>query len=403
MKAVITRRFGKQLIELAKRELLAIIAVGVVLAFLFSRSMAATLSPAEQIADATSDSIFTTQTITDVSSPAGGQALFYGQSMILFGIDIKGYDDYGRADFEQWKSTTGVKNLGTYLQINEANQVVISGVNAGTFKVWVKGLGSMTMNGTAFTFKTLRTLSKTITISANGTLTIKFNARSQIYSIATLPLEEESAEELDTAIPESLALLPNHSTIMLTNTLTAFRPLAIVVDTDGRQIPITPGLLIWSSNNNSIASVDQSGLVTAHQPGLVTINVQVKNTALTASTSLVVRRSTEPPLVDITPLAPVTDQSATVPTETNTFEDIAILPATQTGIISGFFSDLLNLKPSSATEPDNTSVTESPAAYTATSTPGLWTILVDGINQGLTYLSTWLNQTIDNIASYLIR
>jgi len=406
MKQAKISRLGKQFIILIEQELLAIISVGIVLAFLFSRASAAGL-PEESLIEEEplQTATVSTQTVTDVSPPAG-EALFHGQPTINFGPDIKGIN---RADFESWERETGNKNLGNYLQITENNEVKIIGVANGTHNIYVKALGTLTINGIGFTFKTIRTLVKTIQVT-DGTITIKFTAGARIYNISTLQLEKETAEEEIPAVPTSIAILPYHSTVVLNKYIPAtFRPLVIVLDPDGRQINITSGLLKWTSSDPAIATVDNNGLVLPKTPGAVTITVQVNGTELVASTSLLIRAAEEVPIIDITPRT----QSATTSTESSsagTGETI-----TNTNTISGFFSDLLNLKPSSASNTigsqADTSPQVVPTASPQTQTPltsiiktaaSLINGLAASVQKGATTAFVFVQQQISQLVSQLI-
>lgn len=411
---------GKQLIELIKRELFAVIAVGMVMILLFGQAMASTPSiPEEVVVDVLDSSVdidnqmstqSVQQTMVDISGPAGGQKIFRGQTLIQFGIAIKGYS---REKQEIWKSTTGVKNHGTYLQINNSNEVKILGVNNGTFNVWVKGLGKATINNTTFTFKTIRTINKPITIN-DQTITIKFEAGSQMYYISTLPLENASSEDLEISIPNTIATLPNHSTIILNpNTSTTFSPLVIITDINNKQMLITPGLLTWSSNNKSIASVDANGLVKVYKPGLVTVTVQVVNTNLIASTSMVIRPAMEAPLIDISVNPAVSTSSEDSNTET-TDQLTNTTISNKTSALTEFVANLFNLKPSEAAKSDTSALTPSqtesavisPFADNSTiltSSPGLITMVAVDFQKGFEFMATLVQRTISYLTSLINR
>ncbi len=405
MKQAKISHLGKQFIILIEQELLAIISVGIVLAFLFSRASAAGL-PEESLIEGEplQTAAVNTQTVTDVSPPAG-EALFHGQPTINFGSDIKGIN---RADFESWQKETGTKNLGNYLQVTENNEVKILGVTNGTHNIYVKALGTLTINGIGFTFKTIRTLVKTIQVT-NGTITIKFTAGARIYTISTLQLEKETAEEEVSTMPASIAVLPYHSTVVLNKYIPAtFRPLVIVLDPDSRQINITSGLLKWTSSDSAIAAVDNNGLVIPKTPGAVTITVQVNGTELVASTSLLIRAAEEVPIIDITPRT----QSAITSTESSTGTEET---TTNTNTISGFFSDLLNLKPSSAsntigsqantsTQVVPTTNEQPPSSQTniIKAAASLISGLAVSIQKGATTAFVFIQQQISQLVSQLI-
>ncbi|MFA5967558.1 MAG: Ig-like domain-containing protein [Patescibacteria group bacterium] len=404
MKQIKISRLGKQFINLIEQELLAIISVGVVLAFLFSQSMAAGLP--EEIALAEGSELqateATVQTITDVS-PSAGEVLFHGQPTIDFGSDIKGIT---RTDFEIWPKETGIKNFGNYLQILEKNEVTILGVSNGSHNIYVKAFGTLNINGVGFTFKTIRTLVKTIQVT-NGSILIKFTAGAQIYTISTLQLEKETAENEPPAVPASIAVLPFHSTLVLNKyTPATFRPLVIVLDQDGKQISTTSGSLKWTTSDSNVATVDTNGLVIPKLPGSVTITVQVNGTELIAATSVLIRAAEEVPIIDITTprtqsAAPTTEATNTTTTEEN-----------QTNTIAGFFTELFNLKPSSAANLNPATTTQTapaasitaPAAAspTASADPGLLSKLITSVQNGMTTAALFIQQTLGQLVAQLI-
>lgn len=413
---------GKQLLELTKRELFAIIAVGMVLILLFGKAMASTLEDGGAIlgdTDIESELVAQTvqQTMADVSSPAGGQLLMSNSPTIQFGTMVKGYD---RKDKEEWTSTIGVKNMGSYLKIAGSNTVIISGVNNGTYNVWVMGFGNLIINNVPFTFKTIRTINKSITIT-DQTLTINFaDGVSQIRYISTLPLDKESSEDMETLTPGSLAVLPNSSTVILNPSATiTFRPLVIIISTTNRQMSPTPNQLIWSSNNTSVATVDTNGLVTAHTPGLVTITVQVANTNLVASTSISVRAMIQAPVIDITAKTQAvtpTEEKATTPVISEQPADTISNPVS---MVTNFVTSLLNLKPSEAaksnlvTEPPTITInlptqTESDTLVPSTDTTSIQTTFTSliakvttTIQKGIDYVTTLSSQTFSLFASWI--
>ena len=407
MKKVKISRLGRQFINLIEQELLAIIAVGVVLAFLFSRASAAGL-PEEFAVEGENVQIAgtNTQTVTDVSPPAG-EALFHGQPTINFGSNIKGIN---RADFESWQKETGNKNLGDYLQVTENNEVKILGIANGTHRIYVKALGQLTINGIGFTFKTIRTLVKTIQVT-NETITIKFTAGAQIYTISTLQLEKETTEEETPMIPASIAILPYHSTIVLNKYIPAtFRPLVIVLDQDSRQINITSGLLKWTSSDSAIAAVDNNGLVIPKSPGAVTVTVQVNGTELVAATSVLIRAAEEVPIIDITPRI----QSTVTNTASN---NTSTKETANKNTISSFFSDLLNLKPSSASKtigsqantststqvaPTTNSQSQSPQTNIIKTAVSLISGLATSVQKGITAATTFVQQKVGQLVTQLI-
>lgn len=226
-----------------------------------------------------------------------GDALWDDEATIYFGSTIKGYN---REGIETWTTETGVQNRGGYLQIIRDNQVTIAGVNNGNSTLWVTGKGTMTINGTAFAFRTLSTLHKVVGIT-NGTMTIKFKAGAQIYTISTLSPDTDIPAADETITPAKVLMIPSRSTITLNKGTAMFRPIVILTDQAGKQITNTAGLLTWTVDNENIATISNNGVVTATKPGNVTITVAVANTNLTASIYLTVKSAELSPLIDVTP------------------------------------------------------------------------------------------------------
>ena len=60
-------------------------------------------------------------------------------------------------------------------------------------------------------------------------------------------------------------------------------------------------MLVWSSSDPDIATVDVSGFITATKVGAVTVVANVIGTELTASVNLTVKSIELSPIIDITP------------------------------------------------------------------------------------------------------
>ena len=235
------------------------------------------------------------------ATTALGDTLFNDDATIYFGPAIKGYD---REGVETWTIDTGVQNRGGYLLITRDTQVTIAGITNGNHTLWVTGKGAMTINGTAFTFKTLSTLRKVVGV-INETMVIKFQAGAQIFAISTLSPDTDIPAEAEAAsLPAKILMIPNKSTVTLNNKGVAMlKPIVIITDPDGKQITNTAGLLNWTSSNAEVATVSNAGIVTAAKTGTATITANITNTDLSASIYLTVKAMELSPLIDVTPPA----------------------------------------------------------------------------------------------------
>lgn len=228
-----------------------------------------------------------------------GDVLFANQPTIKFGSMIKGHN---RDNVETWQNESKVKNYGKYLQVLADNQVTIAGVSNGNYSLWVTGRGTITLNGVTFTIRTLNTAKKVVPITHN-TLVVKLKSDTQIYTISTLSSDMEIPTTAEiAATPTKILMIPNTSTVTLGITgIAIFRPIVILTDQTGKQIANTSGLLSWSIGDTNIATVTESGIVTAHQIDTTTITVLVNGTSLSASTTLTVKAGELSPLIDVTP------------------------------------------------------------------------------------------------------
>jgi len=233
-----------------------------------------------------------------------GVALLDDDPTIYFGKTIKGYN---RAGIETWQSEAGIRNYGNNLQVLRDNQVTISEVTNGNHTLWIKGRGTITINGNSLVFKTLGTIQKVISIT-NNTMTIKLKTGAQIYTISTLSSDTDiPAVSEDVAIPARVLMFPNQSTVTLGTRGTAtFKPIVIAMDANGQQISGISNILSWSSSQSAVANVSTTGAVTATKTGSTIITASVKGTSLSASVSLTVRSAELSPLVDLTPKTGVT-------------------------------------------------------------------------------------------------
>ena len=318
-------RITKQVLDLLRQEIFAVLAVATLclaLVFVYNYNLT---SPSTQLNKPTGGSTTTpspstggiwpnwfgadlattlspTNLLTEEQFNATtglGDILFNNQPTIKFGSMIKGHN---RESVETWQNESKVQNLGTYLQVLQDNQVTIVGVNNGNYTLWVTGRGTITLNGVTFVIRTLDTLKKVVPIT-NNTLVVKLTANTQIYTISTLSSDTDIPTTVEiAATPTKIVMMPGISTVALGLTGTAFlRPLVILMDQAGKQIVNTAGLLSWSSGDESIATVNQSGIVTARQIGTTTITALVTGGKLSATITLTVKKMELSPLIDVTP------------------------------------------------------------------------------------------------------
>jgi len=228
-----------------------------------------------------------------------GDVIVENLSTLQFGTAIKGHN---REGVETWTNEVDVRNQGNYLQINRDSQVVIEQITDGNHNVWVKGNGVMTINGIPFNFRTLKVLNKVVGVE-EGTFVIDFKAGAQIYSISTLSPDTDIPVTTETAaIPTKITMLPSQGTVTLNSRGVAnFKPVVILTDQTGKQITNTANMLVWSSSDPDIATVDVSGFITATKVGAVTVVANVIGTELTASVNLTVKSIELSPIIDITP------------------------------------------------------------------------------------------------------
>ncbi|MEA1909534.1 MAG: Ig-like domain-containing protein [Patescibacteria group bacterium] len=317
-------RIRKQTLDLLKQEIFAVIAVAVfclVLVVWYNSTQTDASAPeARQVA-----SISTPQTgvvtrwwdyVTEflpnsekeeiageLHTSTLGTPLRGGKSTILFGSEIKGLN---RSGIESWLTVDGIKNHGTHLEMLEDNEVTLSNLHNGQFDLWIEGVGRMTINEIGVNIWTINTIKRTINIP-DGTLSISFEQDTKIYSISTLAPEGDIPvlPEL-TQTPQKISIFPSMSTINLQkHTPTIFKPVAIVTDTTGKQIPNTSGLINWESSDSSIASVASTGLVTVNKAGVVTITATITGTEISNTAVLTVQSIVDSPLVDLTPKEPI--------------------------------------------------------------------------------------------------
>ncbi|MBU1092151.1 Ig-like domain-containing protein [Patescibacteria group bacterium] len=322
----LTKKATKQLLDLMKHEIFAVLAVALlclVVVFIYNYQTTHPqfnrgTSPSTGGEDTPATGLWLPNWVNsglnwDFSNPKSGLAfdspillastklgdvIIENLSILEFGSAIKGHN---RDGVETWANEAEVRNQGNYLQIDQNNQVVIQQITNGNHNVWVKGKGVMTINGVPFNFRTLKVLNKVVGVT-EGQFIIDFKAGAQIYSISTLSPNTDIPAATQASIPTKIVMLPSQATITLNSRGFAnFKPVVILTDQVGKQIAGTANMLTWSSSNPAIATVDVNGFVTATKLGEVTIATNVTGTELNATTHLTVKSVELSPIIDITP------------------------------------------------------------------------------------------------------
>jgi hypothetical protein len=302
-------RWVKSLIDWVERELTAVIAVAMVLAFIFSQSLASDENTIKSIVSTTTG-VATQQIQTSATS------LWAMGSTILFGRDLQGPSVDPDPPIK-WTGGTVVSS-GTFLTAIQSATVALP-VNAGTYNLAVTFSSTITINGTKFSSTSLATQTKSIN-AQSGSLTVTFAAGAKISKIeAKLPTVEEGDFNTDagTTAPEfvpvtSITIMPNNKTIVLPGTGTqTFSPVVILTNAVGTVSSDVD--LNWSSSDTDIATVNSNGVVTAKSDGVVTITASVVgNNTLTASATVKILPATIVPTVDVTPTDTSIDTGSTL-------------------------------------------------------------------------------------------
>ncbi|OGB74369.1 hypothetical protein A2V68_01335 [candidate division Kazan bacterium RBG_13_50_9] len=280
-------RLLKQLVDLLERELLAVMAVAIVLAFIFSQSLAVTSDRSTTLISSETGTIVTQQ---------GAETIFSGKSIIYFGRNVKGPGAPG----ESW--TGDAINLGTSIYAPGPASVTIGNVTAGSYRLSVVGSGTVKVNGATFNLGNAQTsVSNSVTIGADGKLTVLFSAGAEVFNINTGSSVGSTGETtIVTQTPAILSLIPGGVNVNL-QVGSTLSPVAVVQDGAGKVMATPP--LTWSSSNTKIATVSADGAITALAEGTATITAKVTSGTLKASLSITVPAAVEeaPPIIEITP------------------------------------------------------------------------------------------------------
>lgn len=271
--------FFKQLLELAKRELVAIIAVTVVLTFVFAQAKAEN----QNLDNNTQVYPIIDLNIQNLNS---AKILFNGQSYISFGSQIQGINNIA----EEWTDLSQVANFGNSIFVANPTQLTITGINNGIWNLYVTGMGQVFLNGTEYYFgKYKSTKGKQVTVWDN-ILSVHFETNSQIWKINSSNPNKYSYIDILEKIsayyqsPIDLHLIPNQYSLRIGQ---AFSPVAFVQDQIGKSINNVS--INWKSNNSNIATVNRYGRITAINSGNTIIEATLSGTNLKSFISVIVK------------------------------------------------------------------------------------------------------------------
>lgn len=255
------QKITKQLVNLIKKELLAIIAVGAVLAFLFSQSTAS--APTINIPKPDLNKIVLIQ--------SAGSYLFNNSPTIRFGQDIKGVNN----SKETWTDASAAANFGNSIIATVSTQVTISQITNGTWTLYLTGIGDIIVNGAQYSLGKDKTTAVGTVVINNGTLVIRFGANAQLWEITSTTTQ---ASMSFTQTPTILNIIPANRELRIGTALT---PVLLLQDQEG-SIMSQP-LIEWSSDNDQVATVRNNGVITAISHGTATIKATVSGTNLSTT------------------------------------------------------------------------------------------------------------------------
>lgn len=256
----------KQLFQLVEKELLAVIAVAIVLSLVFSQSFASTpMTPSSEIS---SNEMVYIQTTNE--NPFGNSPT------LKFGQEIKGINNTR----ETWTDAKAAANFGNSILATTPTQVTVSQINNGTWTLYLSGLGDITINGTKYLLGKNKTIGAgTVTVS-NNLLVIKFEANAQLWEITTIGSLQTTVTQ-PSQTPSILSLVPAKREMKIGTILT---PVPLLQDQSGNII--SKPIIEWTSSDTSVATVSNIGTITAINSGTATISARVSGTNLIASISI---------------------------------------------------------------------------------------------------------------------
>lgn len=283
--------FLLELVDIVKQELLAVLAVAGVLTFVFNQASASqpmAINPEEQLATATVSEV---ETASITNTESSGTVLFGNSPTINFGSDIIGTNNAN----ESWTNTNSIANFGVGLMAATPVEVTITGVSNNTFTLYVTASGSFSLNDIKFNMGDKQSINRENVTITNNTLKVRFEAEAKIWKISTLAGNLAAADD-GGQIPTIMSILPE---IKVMRIETMLSPVVIVQDEAGKIMPSPT--LSWSSSDETIATVDNSGKILALKSGVVTISATIVGTDITAAISINVPelKSEIPPTIRI--------------------------------------------------------------------------------------------------------